>query len=76
MTDRGSARIIKPIGSIFNGPYNLGIAHGPNGVINYTPAFILPKGYKAACHLHEKVVLFKTFKEAEIHRINHWKTRS
>ena len=69
---------VKPIGHVFNGPYglNLDITFGPNGRVDYKPVFILPKGYKGACHLHDKPVLFKTFVEMEIHRINHWKTRS
>lgn len=37
---------------------------GPNGVVDYTPPFKLPKGTRAACHLHgDKPVFFKTLKD-------------
>lgn len=38
--------------------------HAPN---NYKAAIILPDGYRAACHLHKEVMLFKTLEEAAKH---------
>jgi len=33
----------------------------------YTPAFTLPPGFRAACHLHEKPMLFRTMEQANTH---------
>lgn len=43
---------------------------------DYKAAMILPDGYRAACHLHKKPLLFKTLEEAnehmrDVHRV--WK---
>lgn len=40
---------------------------GPNGPVNYTPAFKLPSYARAACHLHEKPVFFKTIEDMGEH---------
>lgn len=41
---------------------------GPNGRVIYQPPYRLPKGYMAACHKHDPVMLFKTMKEEAEHR--------
>ena len=45
-----------------NKPYN-----GPNGPVVYIPAYIIPKGYQGACHLHKKILLFRTMDDLMKH---------
>lgn len=50
------------LGKITKEPYN-----GPNGPVITTPAYILPDGFVAACHLHHNVRLFRTMDEIVKH---------
>jgi hypothetical protein len=34
---------------------------------DYVPPYILPKGYRAACHLHKEILLFKTIDDCMKH---------
>lgn len=69
MAHKTKKKKVKIGSKISDSRHTTNIDFGPNGAINYTPLFILPKGVKAACHLHDKPMYFKTIKDCQKHML-------
>lgn len=44
---------------------------GPNGIVDYMPAYILTNGARASCHKHDEPILFRTLVDLQKHNKVH-----
>lgn len=44
---------------------------GPNGLVDYTPPFLLTNGARASCHKHDEPILFRTLVDLQKHNKVH-----